>query len=147
MLYIAIGFAVIGLLAFVGRARPQVAKGQWRVVAGVTAVAAFLAAAYLGTRGGWLEAILLAALGVWTALAARRPVAKAVPGRSSAARRPGGGMSLAEARSTLGVGPEAGETEIRAAYDRLIRRVHPDAGGAPGLAAQLNAARDRLLEG
>lgn len=56
-------------------------------------------------------------------------------------------MSLAEARSTLGVGPEAGETEIRAAYDRLIRRVHPDAGGAPGLAAQLNAARDRLLEG
>ena len=82
MLYIAIGFAVIGLLAFVGRARPQVAKGQWRVVAGVTAVAAFLAAAYLGTRGGWLEAILLAELGVMTALSARRPVAKAAPGRS-----------------------------------------------------------------
>jgi len=28
---------------------------------------------------------------------------------------------------------------------RLMRRVHPDAGGAEGLAVQLNAARERLL--
>ena len=28
---------------------------------------------------------------------------------------------------------------------RLMRAVHPDKGGTAGLAAQLNAARDRLL--
>jgi hypothetical protein len=27
-----------------------------------------------------------------------------------------------------------------------MQKVHPDRGGAPGLAAQLNAARDRLLK-
>ena len=41
--------------------------------------------------------------------------------------------------------PEATPDEIQAAYVRLMRRVHPDAGGAAGLASQLNAARDRLL--
>jgi hypothetical protein len=30
---------------------------------------------------------------------------------------------------------------------RLMRSVHPDKGGTSGLAAQLNAARDRLLRG
>ena len=55
-------------------------------------------------------------------------------------------MSLSEARAILGVDEAAGAEEIRAAYARLIRRAHPDAGGSAGLAAQLNAARDRLLK-
>ena len=33
-----------------------------------------------------------------------------------------------------------------AAWRRLMARVHPDQGGAEGLAAKLNAARDRLLK-
>jgi DnaJ-class molecular chaperone len=45
----------------------------------------------------------------------------------------------------LGVDTSASEAEIQAAYLRLMRRVHPDHGGASGLAAQLNLARDRLL--
>jgi curved DNA-binding protein CbpA len=44
----------------------------------------------------------------------------------------------------LGVAPDADAEAVQAAYVRLMRRVHPDTGGAPGLAAQLNAARDRL---
>ena len=36
---------------------------------------------------------------------------------------------------------------FEAAYNRLMRMAHPDKGGTSGLAAQLNAARDRLLEG
>ena len=39
----------------------------------------------------------------------------------------------------------ATKAEIQAAYTRLMRAVHPDKGGTAGLAAQLNAARDRLL--
>lgn len=143
MLYLAIGFAVIGLLAFIGRARPQVTKGQWRVVSGTVSVAAFLGAAFVALRGGWPEALVLMALGAWTALAARRPAAGGPRVRKS---KVASGMSLEDARSTLGVGPDATKEDIQAAYARLIRRVHPDAGGAPGLAAQLNAARDRLLK-
>ncbi len=56
------------------------------------------------------------------------------------------GMSEADARSILGVEERASPQEIRAAYMRLIKRVHPDQGGAAGLAAHLNAARDRLLK-
>jgi DnaJ-class molecular chaperone len=55
-------------------------------------------------------------------------------------------MSLKDAQSVLGVGPEATPEEIQAAYTRLMRMAHPDKGGTTGLATQLNAARDRLLE-
>jgi curved DNA-binding protein CbpA len=72
--------------------------------------------------------------------ARQRPVVRRV-------RESGGGPSLAEARSILGVGPQASRAEIQAAYARLIRMAHPDKGGTAGLAAQLNAARDRLLNG
>jgi curved DNA-binding protein CbpA len=62
-----------------------------------------------------------------------------------AAPAPGGKMTLAEARSILGVDAEATDEEVKAAYTRLMRLAHPDKGGTSGLASQLNAARDRLL--
>jgi len=55
-------------------------------------------------------------------------------------------MSRAEAASMLGVSETASRGEIEAAFRRLIQRVHPDRGGAPGLAAKLNAARAVLLK-
>ena len=55
-------------------------------------------------------------------------------------------MTLDQARDILGVSPAATRAEIEAAYRRLIVRAHPDQGGTSGLAAQLNAARDRLLK-
>lgn len=51
----------------------------------------------------------------------------------------------ADARAVLGVGPDAGPEEIRAAHRRLIASVHPDRGGSPELTRQVNAARDTLL--
>lgn len=50
-----------------------------------------------------------------------------------------------KARRVLGVGAGASREEIIAAHRRLVAKVHPDAGGSEGLAAELNAARDTLL--
>jgi curved DNA-binding protein CbpA len=55
-------------------------------------------------------------------------------------------MTDAEARSVLGVAPDATRAEINAAWKRLMARAHPDQGGTQGLAARLNAARDHLLK-
>ena len=44
----------------------------------------------------------------------------------------------------LGLAPGASVEDVRAAYRRLIRRVHPDLGGTSALAALLNAAKERL---
>lgn len=55
-----------------------------------------------------------------------------------------GGMSEAEAYRVLGLAPGASREEVRAAYRRLIRRVHPDLGGSEVLAAMLNVARQVL---
>ena len=54
-------------------------------------------------------------------------------------------MADQQARQLLGVGPDADRKEILEAYARLIKLAHPDKGGTDGLAAQINAARDRLL--
>ena len=58
-----------------------------------------------------------------------------------------GHMTEAEAWRILGLAPGASLAEVRAAHGRLIRRVHPDLGGTSGLAALINAARDRLDPG
>lgn len=65
---------------------------------------------------------------------------------ASMAEPRGGELSESEARAILGVGAEARRTDIDWAYRRLIRLAHPDHGGTVGLAAHLNAARDRLTK-
>ncbi len=140
MIYLLLGVAVLALVAWGGR-RPLVKGDGWRVGAGVAALAAFAAAAYTTLRGSWGTGIVLVVVGLWSASEARRRalIRKAPPPSVS-------GISLSEARSILGVGPDATVEEIRAAHTRLIRLAHPDKGGTAGLAAQLNAARDRLLK-
>jgi DnaJ domain len=58
-----------------------------------------------------------------------------------------GAMSEADAYNVLGLEPGAGPEEIRAAHRRLMKRVHPDLGGSPALAAMLNTAKKRLDPG
>lgn len=137
MIGLLILLAVAAMAGFVwlGRNPRALKQGQWRPALGVVATALVVAAAAFGIRGGWLPAAALLLGGLAVAAGARARL----PQKRSA------GVSDAEARSILGVGPEATTSEIKDAYARLIRRTHPDAGGSAGLAAQLNAARDRLL--
>ncbi len=54
-------------------------------------------------------------------------------------------LSRDEAYQLLGLEAGCSEEDIRKAYHRLIKRVHPDIGGSAALAAQITEARDRLL--
>jgi hypothetical protein len=142
MIFLVLGCLVLLLLVTVGRAgRPVRIRREWRFLTAAGGIVALVAAALLVIREQWIAAIVLLVLGLSLAGSARvnpkrRPAAPAPP------REP---MSAEDARSILGVGPGASEAEIQAAYTRLMRLAHPDKGGTSGLAAQLNAARDRLL--
>ena len=54
-------------------------------------------------------------------------------------------MTVGEARDVLGVDAAASREEIETAYRDLIVKNHPDHGGTDWIAAQLNQARDILL--
>jgi hypothetical protein len=136
-------FAAAALFAFLvwrGRVGRVLKGAEWRASAAILSVGLFAAAGFEALRGGVVVAVLLGIAGLVLVGTARWPrAAVRVPVVNS--------MSESEARATLGVGPGATVAEIKAAYARLIRMAHPDAGGTAGLAAQLNAARDRLLRG
>ncbi|WP_309643149.1 DnaJ domain-containing protein [Phenylobacterium sp.] len=138
MVYLAIGCAALALLLWASRGKPILKRREWRFLAGVFALACFAAAAYVGVRGGWGKSIVLVVMGLWLVVSTRR-TGLGLPPVS-------GKLSDAEARSILGVAPDATAADIQAAYSRLMRMAHPDKGGTSGLAAQLNAARDRLLK-
>lgn len=140
MLYLALGATALVLLFIVSDPRRRLLKRrEWRFGSAMISLAAFAAAAWMGLRGSWSGALVLIVLGVGLALSTRQP------GTRPAAPPPTEPMSLDEARRILGVEAGATREEVQAAYARLMRLAHPDQGGTAGLAAQVNAARDRLL--
>ena len=139
MLYLALGGALlVGYLWLTGGKVPILKRREWRILTAAVALVAFTAAVFVGVRGSWGATIVLVVVGLWLAASSRKTTG--APAAPPAAR-----MGEGEARRILGVGPNATREEIQAAYTRLMRAVHPDKGGTAGLAAQLNAARDRLL--
>jgi hypothetical protein len=133
MFLVAIGGLVLAVLVAVGR-KPLLARRQNRLIAYGMAALALGAAVFDAAKGGWLGGSILLTAALWLATSAR-----------GARPPPSGGMDRAQAASMLGVAEGAEREEIEAAYRRLMFRVHPDQGGAAGLAAQLNAARAVLL--
>ena len=57
-----------------------------------------------------------------------------------------GRMTPEQALEILELKTGATEQDIRAAYNRLMQKVHPDMGGSTFFAKQLNLARDTLLK-
>jgi hypothetical protein len=140
---IALGALALLILVWVGRGGGAfLRRREWRITSGAFALAALAGAAFLALRSELIPAGGLLLLSIWLAVTARKNPAAPPPPRPRFSR-----MSLKDAREILGVGPDASPAEIRAAHKRLMRMAHPDKGGTSGLAAQLNAARDRLLEG
>lgn len=144
MIFLVLGSLVLLVLVTVGRiGRPVRIRREWRFLSAAGGIAALVAAALLVIREQWIAAAILLAIGLSLAGSARvNPKFRPKRRPATPTREP---MSREEARSILGVGPDATEAEIQAAYKRLIGLAHPDKGGTSGLAAQLNAARDRLL--
>ena len=130
---------VVGLLLWTSRRSLMklLRLRDWRVASGALGALAFLGGIAAAMRGSMVLGGGLLVLGVGLAFGARTrlPPKPTLPSPGDS-----------EARAILGVSEDADEAEIQAAYSRLIRMAHPDKGGTAGLAAQLNAARDRLLK-
>lgn len=134
--------AVIALWALVrlGRQGERPGRGHWRIAASVLGAVLMAAAVVAASHGAWIGAGAAALGGLYLIVSSRlRPVSRPPAGSRE-------GLSEGEARSILGVSAQASEADIQAAWRRLMARVHPDQGGAEGLAARLNEARDRLLK-
>ncbi len=140
MSYLIVAGVLLAVVLWGSGARRRLRQARWRITTGAFSLGVFAAAAFVAARGGWPEGLLLAVIGLLLALSTRWPRSAAPPPGAAEA------MSAEQARSILGVGPEATAAEIKAAYSRLMRMGHPDQGGTTGLATQLNLARDRLLK-
>jgi hypothetical protein len=142
---------VLMFLVWLGRGEPLLARSEWRLSAGLLADAGFVAAVDLAVRGAREVGVVLAVVSTGLLLSTRgwpswlpTPELRRRPQTPQYRRAE---LSVEEARDILGVSETATQPEIRAAYTRLMQLAHPDHGGTSGLAAQLIAARDRLLKG
>ncbi len=136
LVWLALAAIAVWALVRLGRQGERPGRGHWRVAATMLGAVLLAGAVLAGSRGAWIATAGLAGAGLWFLIASRqRPLARRADG-----------MTDAEARSLLGVAPEASRAEINAAWKRLMARAHPDQGGTEGLAARLNAARDHLLK-
>ena len=131
----------MGALGMFSRAQIKDIKrfGAWTTALGGLALAALL----LLTGRGAVAISALMFLGplVWQWMAPK----VAAPGAKPRPRAAPASMTRAEAFEILGLKTGASESDIRAAYHRLMRAAHPDAGGSDWLAARINQARDTLL--
>ena len=147
MVLVLVLIGTFAALVWLGR-RARKGRADWRLGASILALLALGGAVFAAIKGEFLLAAVLAPLGLLFLFdmrdRGRWPGAKAGP-QAAPPPRDAAGMTDAQARAILGVSRTAPPSEIKDAYRRLMRTVHPDQGGSSTLAAQINAARDQLL--
>jgi hypothetical protein len=149
MIPLALGLGVLALLltaagAF-ARARVETVKA---VLAWIAALAGLSLVGMLFLTGkgpAALSGLVLAGPLVWRFWKENQPrMAQGGTGGGASASF-GGRMGRKEALAVLGLAEGASESDIRAAWVRLMRVVHPDGGGTDWLASRVNQAKDVLL--
>lgn len=135
LIWLVLAGIVVWALVRLGRQTEGPRRGHWRIAATLVSAALLVGGALALSRGAWISGAGLVGAALWLVVASRM--------RTVVARREA--IGDAEARSILGVPVGAEPEVIHAAWRRLMGRAHPDQGGTEGLAAKLNAARDRLL--
>ena len=138
-LFIVLGLVgVVWVLREAGRMSPAKQRGFVRQVVGLGLCALGL---IFALKGLLILAIPMLGVGAgflgWQQFGFNRP-AEPAPTATS--------MDKAEALEVLGLTASASPEDIRAAHKKLLRAIHPDAGGSTYLSAKINAARDRLLK-
>lgn len=137
LIWLVLAAIAVWALVRLGRQSEGSRRGQWRVATTLFSAVMLGGGVLLAFRGAWLPAVGLIGAGLWLTVASRQ---RAVAPRRTEA------LSDSDARSILGVPADATPEVVNAAWRRLMGRAHPDQGGTEGLAARLNAARDRLLK-
>ena len=135
LIWLVLAGIAVWALVRLGRQTEGPRRGQWRVAATLISAVMLAGGALALSKGAWVTGAGLCGAALWLTLASR---IRTVPRKVDS-------LSDAEARSLLGVPLDATVQDITAAWRRLMARAHPDQGGTEGLAAKLNAARDRLL--
>ena len=96
--------------------------------------------------GGSLAGTLLAEIQRLASSNSENQYEKADQGKESERHTANSKMSCDEALKILELGLGATEDEIDKVYKRLMKNIHPDAGGSMYFASQLNQARDRAIQ-
>lgn len=142
MIAIALGLATLALLLLAAGAFARASVGTIKaLLAWIAALAGLsLAGLLLLTGRGAVASTGLVLLGplawrYWQENRAKTATAAPFAGK----------MGRKEALAVLGLNEGASESDIRAAWVRLMRVVHPDGGGTDWLASRVNQAKDVLL--
>lgn len=135
LIWLALAAVAVWALVRLGRQSEGPKRGQWRIAATLLSAALIGGGVLAMSKSAWIAGIGMVGAGLYLVVASRM---RSVPDR----REP---MDVTEARSILGVGADATADQIHAAWRCQMARTHPDQGGTAGLAARVNAAKDRLL--
>lgn len=135
LIWLPLVAVAVWALVRLGRQGEKAGRGHWRISATVLSGVLLAGGVLALSRGSWVLGTGLAGASLYLALASR--IRSILPKSAD-------DLTDAEARAILGVGPTATADDINIAWRRLMVRAHPDQGGTEGLAARVNAARDRL---
>jgi len=145
MFYMLLGaLAFIGLYVLLSALARMTADALRRFLLIVGFITVSAGMVFLAFAGRYQIAAPLGFVLLWLVRVWRVMQATATTSAPPASR--GGQMSRAEALDILGLDEGADRDAIEAAYRDLIVKNHPDHGGTDWLAAQLNEARDTLLD-